>query len=188
MLVAMPKRNRTLENDGRKDPEWRPLCHRFCHACIRILSKSDILDAFARGQDSEDDAKEQWEHHQSLHELQRSAESGCHLCSLLYTSTCDISSDWPDHLTQGQQRLDIKRWKNSSPEIILAGNHPYPASEGLKVGARWLGNGSNDHKRPSDIRDIGQRALYTNSTASDTTMNTVKEWLQDCFSNHIRCR
>ncbi|KAL8830630.1 MAG: hypothetical protein Q9170_005648 [Blastenia crenularia] len=151
-----------------------------CTLCHQITSESRVLDNIARRKDSDDQdsvqTTERWPFHASSEILQKSADAGCHFCSLLNLQSKPLH-DVPLHL----KLID----NVGQPEWM---RYEIGIEQTADAVGTWLSlidqEGVRNYYGDYPLSNRSWRSI---STASVATIELARGWINQCLSSHKEC-
>ncbi|KAK5449765.1 hypothetical protein LTS15_008336 [Exophiala xenobiotica] len=153
------------------DADYEPPLDILCEVCSNVMQQTALFDASETGKSLADVVIEQWPHHTTRQAVTNAASLGCHLCSLLKVQAADLPPD--------QQTL-----------VLAYGTKSYPAVACGLLNKHGLCDSPVTHA--SIVQEaIKERELHgawrSTSTASRTTIEKARHWLEECRSQHNGC-
>lgn len=174
--------------------------HTLCYQCKNLIRKSRNINQGATFMEYE-----QFSHYPSFQDLEKSAENGCHLCSLIWWNWEDVAKKPVEGASETARKVTVEIEKSRAPVMIdrinvnpfglLGERHsdtPDFEYRYLRI-ERYQGRSSKmrDFRyHQADWVDSSKRwhaAQVAKSTASDDTFMLGKYWLQRCLTHHREC-
>jgi hypothetical protein len=174
--------------------------HILCSQCRNLIKKSRNINqgiTFRK--------YEQFSHYPSFQDLEKSAQNGCHLCSLIWWKWEDVAKKPFEGASEPGRQVTVEIEKAAAPVIIDRINVNFFG----RLGERHKDMPGFDYRflvidryqsRSSRIRDFSYHevdwldsskpwhaAQLAKSTASDATFLLAKYWLQRCLTHHREC-
>lgn len=173
-----------------EEPEFRPESDVLCSICHNIVQKSDILAQQAREVNTRKEGVERWPHHKDIEALLRSAQHGCHLCTLLYTQLIPFDFEEMERpteaLTLRVAYVTISRGGKSLKDVFKFGIEN-PDGEDRVVGLSQCNPVNQEEAEMIASNRKVDHSWRTCSTGSEATLDVARAWVNTCRNGHRQC-
>ncbi|SPO07383.1 uncharacterized protein DNG_10077 [Cephalotrichum gorgonifer] len=187
-----------------------------CSYCSSLAIQKLVDLAKVEFQGAVSPRSEYYQHHASVHDLERSAQDGCDLCGLILGAFAESTSDDDWYYTREDETLldALKRWDDETPiRISIQADHVYitaPFDDVRNFDLLQLTAGQAEEynveeesgdeppkawllistltDNPPKLGDIeiGRRPT-DGDLGSDGNFGTAKRWISECQSGHRDC-